>query len=237
MTDTAEKPIVDGIDPLSPPYMVGPATGRFAAGSDPAKREQIIDGAKRVFMRMGFDAASMNDVTREAGVSKGTIYVYFQSKEDLFAALMEREKGRFTEELRDILAHCDSVESGLRDFALAFVRQILFTDMIPAMRTVIGVLNRMPGVCQRFLSTPTNARTVLQAFLARQVEAGVLVIDDTDLAARQFIDLSTGSYFKQRLFAEPSDTDGGEIERVVLSAVRVFLCAYSKTAPQMVPLS
>lgn len=53
------------------------ASGRFAAGEDPAKRRQILDGAKRVFMRMGFDAASMNDVTREAGVSKGTLYVYF----------------------------------------------------------------------------------------------------------------------------------------------------------------
>ena len=49
---------------------------RLAAGQDPIKRRQILEGAQLVFMRMGFDAASMNDITREAGVSKGTIYVY-----------------------------------------------------------------------------------------------------------------------------------------------------------------
>jgi AcrR family transcriptional regulator len=61
--------------------------GRLAAGQDPAKRQQILEGADRVFSQMGFDAASMNDITREAGVSKGTIYVYFDSKEELFMEL------------------------------------------------------------------------------------------------------------------------------------------------------
>lgn len=231
MSDGAEKDMVIEVEETAPPYMCAPPSGRFAAGADPVKREQIIDGAKRVFMRMGFDAASMNDVTREAGVSKGTIYVYFQSKEDLFAALIDREKGRFAEELRDILAHAETVEEGLSQFATAFVRQILFTDMIPAMRTVIGVLSRMPRLCQRFLATPGNARTVLQEYLGRQVEAGTLAIDDTDLAARQFVDLSTGSYFKQRLFGEQIDsTDDVEIRRTVASAVRVFLAAYRAPA-------
>ena len=75
--------------------------GRPAAGQDPVKRQQIIDGARRVFIDMGFDAASMNDITREAGVSKGTIYVYFASKEELFEALIEEERGTiFNEHVR-----------------------------------------------------------------------------------------------------------------------------------------
>ena len=40
--------------------------GRPAAGQDPAKRQQIIDGAKRCFLELGFEAASMNDITAEA---------------------------------------------------------------------------------------------------------------------------------------------------------------------------
>src|ERR671931_410522 len=66
--------------------------GRPAAGQDPAKRKQIIEGARRVFIDMGFDAASMNDITREAGVSKGTIYVYFANKEELFECLIDEER-------------------------------------------------------------------------------------------------------------------------------------------------
>ncbi len=205
-----------------------PSSSRFAAGEDPVKRGQILDGAKRVFMKMGFDAASMNDVTREAGVSKGTIYVYFDSKEDLFAALIEREKGRFTETLRDILADSHDVEDGLRRFGIAFARQILVGDMIPAMRTVLGVVDRMPGLCSRFLSAaPANARTVLEAFLRRKMAEGALKSVDEELAARQFIDLATGTYFKLKLFNEVKAVpDQTEIDRVVDSAIYVFMAAY-----------
>lgn len=208
------------------------AAARFAAGEDPAKREQILDGARSAFMKMGFDAASMNDVTREAGVSKGTIYVYFQSKEDLFAALIEREKGRFTDALRDILADSEDAEQGLRRFAHAFVRQIVETDMIPAMRTVLGVVDRMPGLCHRFLSNaPSNARSVLEAFIRRQIARGALSTEDPDLAARQFIDLATGTFFKQRLFGEmAAPPEQAEVERIIDSAVNVFMAAYGRPA-------
>src|SRR6266568_153650 len=55
------------------------------------KRRQIIDGARAVFLAQGFDAASMSDIARKAGVSKGTLYVYFKSKEELFEAITEEQ--------------------------------------------------------------------------------------------------------------------------------------------------
>ncbi|MBP1849022.1 TetR/AcrR family transcriptional regulator [Rhizobium halophytocola] len=206
------------------------ANVRFAAGEDPAKREQILDGAQRVFLREGFDAASMNDVTREAGVSKGTIYVYFSNKEDLFAALIERQKGRFTTVLRDVLHDSKTVEEGLTRFAHAFVHQIVGTDMILAMRTVLGVIDRMPGVCRGFLtSSPINARTVLIDFIKLHVEEGNLSVDDPDMAARQFIDISTATYFKMKLFNElPKAPTQKETNYVVECAVKVFMKAYGK---------
>ena len=51
---------------------------------DSAKRRQIVQGARSIFLAQGFDAASMNDIARAAGVSKGTLYVYFDKKEQLF---------------------------------------------------------------------------------------------------------------------------------------------------------
>ncbi|MBD0354642.1 MAG: helix-turn-helix transcriptional regulator, partial [Rubrobacteraceae bacterium] len=49
-----------------------------------AKRDQILDGARRVFLRDGFAGASTDDIAAEAGVSKRTLYAYYPSKEDLF---------------------------------------------------------------------------------------------------------------------------------------------------------
>ncbi|QRM53160.1 TetR/AcrR family transcriptional regulator [Sinorhizobium sp. BG8] len=202
--------------------------GRRAAGEDPAKREQILEGAKRVFMEQGFDAASMNDITRAAGVSKGTIYVYFQNKEDLFAELIERERTRISETAGHALDAGLSVEQALHDFGVIFCTHISSNYTINAMRIVIGAMSRMPALACSFLSSMRmNPVTVLKAYLDRQVSASTLAIDDTEMAARQFLELSTVGIFKPRLFgsmASPPPTD--EIERIVNSAVRVFLAAY-----------
>jgi AcrR family transcriptional regulator len=58
---------------------------------DSSKRRQILDGAGKVFMDLGFDGASMNEIARAAGVSKGTLYVYFTDKSRLFEAIVEDE--------------------------------------------------------------------------------------------------------------------------------------------------
>ncbi len=179
-------------------------------------------------MKMGYDAASMNDVTREAGVSKGTIYVYFQSKEELFAALIERAKGIFTESIRELLSQHPDPDEGLRLYAGAFVNQIFNSEMIPAMRILLGVIDRMPSLCQRFFAgSPNNGRTVLKDYLDMQVAAGRLSIDDTELAASQFIELTVGSLFKGKLFNEiPKRPEDQELHRIIEGGIRVFFSAY-----------
>lgn len=203
---------------------------RFAAGADPAKRGQIIEGAKRVFMRLGFDAASMNDITREAGVSKGTIYVYFENKEDLFGAIIEQERQRITLMLKDILAGSEEVEDGLFRFGVGFATHITSPQTINAMRTLIGVTTRMPKLCSRFFHSPANVRTVLEDFIKRHVALGNLEVEDTDLAARQFIELASGTFFKLRLFGDLDDVPpDSDLDRTVRSAIRMFMAAYGRS--------
>ncbi|WP_421872841.1 TetR/AcrR family transcriptional regulator [Pararhizobium sp.] len=220
--------LADTTETLDCPGEAFSLSGRRAAGEDPAKREQIIEGAKRVFMSVGFDAASMNDITREAGVSKGTIYVYFQNKEDLFSAMIEKERAIFLAAVRTVLAAHEDAATGLYKFGVSFVSHMTDEKVITAMRTVLGVRDRMPDLCKRFFKGPENLRSVLQEFLAHQVDIGSLTIDDLDLAAGQFLDLSSGGFFKLRLFgtmetAPPPE----EIDRVIGGAVRVFMAAYA----------
>ena len=66
-------------------------TLQIAADEDSSKRRQILDGARKVFMDLGFDGASMGEIARSAGVSKGTLYVYFADKNRLFEAIVEEE--------------------------------------------------------------------------------------------------------------------------------------------------
>ncbi len=63
-------------------------------GHDPEKRRRLIEAAAKQFARSGFDAASMDDIAREAGVAKGTTYLYFRGKRDLFLAVLDELRRR-----------------------------------------------------------------------------------------------------------------------------------------------
>src|SRR3954447_16645512 len=145
--------------------------GRPAAGQDPVKRSQIIDGARRVFIDKGFEAASMNDITREAGVSKGTIYVYFANKEELFEALIEEERGTIFNDLYLALEQAGEVRDTLIRFGVALATKITSEKVTRAQRTVIGICERIPELGARFYERgPKHGHAKLMTFLNSAVE-------------------------------------------------------------------
>jgi AcrR family transcriptional regulator len=219
-----EKVEADGC-PLMPE---GVRRGRPAAGQDPVKRKQIIDGARRVFIDMGFDAASMNDITREAGVSKGTIYVYFANKEELFEAIVEEERGSIFNNLYGALESGDGLRETLISFGMALSFKITCEKVIRAQRTIIGVSERMPDLGKRFYERgPMHGHKVFMDFLEAAEKKGLLQMKDASLAAYQFTDLAMAGLFRQCIFAYRSDPPSEEeMLYVVTAGVDVFLKAY-----------
>ncbi len=202
--------------------------GRLGAGENPAKRDQILDGAKKVFAANGFDGASMNDITKAAGVSKGTIYVYFNNKEELFAGLIHRERERIFDAVGSILVDTKPLQDVLFDFGMMFGRHMSNADTVRSLRMVLGVIDDMPEVANMFLNCgPTKGAHQLKDYLATRVDKGELVLEDPLLAARQFADLCTAGLFKPCLFNERVQPDDAEIEKTVRSAIRVFMKAYA----------
>lgn len=210
--------------------------GRPAAGQDPAKRSQIIDGARRVFIEMGFDAASMNDITRAAGVSKGTIYVYFASKEELFEALIEEERSAIFNDLYNALETGTDLRETLVRYGTALVLKITSDKVMSAQRTVIGICERMPELGARFYERgPKRGHDKLVSFLRRAVDNGHLTIPDPNIAAYQFTELCLAGLFRQRIFGyRPVPPNAEEIGAVVNAGVDVFLKAYARDAAQAI---
>lgn len=203
-------------------------TGRRAAGQDPNKRAQILDGAKRCFLSLGFEAASMNEITSEAGVSKGTLYVYFEDKEDLFKALIDREKSAVMAAAKTQLEAGGTIPEALQRFGVYVTTRLTSEEVIRAQRMVLGVAERMPEVAARFFTGDSfSAHHILQEYLDARVAAGELNITDTDLASRQFLELSMASVYKRRLFGNlPEPMPLPQIERVVASGVAMFMKSY-----------
>lgn len=218
---------------LEPRHVKAISRNRRVAGADPDKRHQILEGAHAVFTARGFDAASMNDIAAAANVSKGTLYVYFEDKEHLFVALIEREREKQKQGMYEALAEEPGLEQALTNFGSGLVRLLTNPFALSAHRIVLGVAERMPDLGREFYERgPMQGAQRLAAFLDQRVAKSELAIDDTALAAAQFVDLAQSTLMRPRLFnAVRTPPSEDEIARVVGEAVAMFMMRYGvKTA-------
>ena len=200
---------------------------QIAEVADTAKRRQIIEGARQIFMRDGFDGASMNDITRAAGVSKGTVYAYFPSKEALFEALIREDRRIQAERICRFSADDENVEKVLREIARNIVAAVTQPGHIAHLRTVIAAAAKFPSIGHAFYEAgPMYGAGRLAAYLDRQVSAGRLRIDDTQRAAFQYIDMCLARPLKQMLFCVIEMPDPAEMEKAIDSAIAMFMAAY-----------
>lgn len=209
---------------------VHPTTLRLVGDEDNSKRRQILDGASKVFMDRGFDGASMCEIARAAGVSKGTLYVYFADKNRLFEAIVEEE----TIEHSKVAFNFDperDVPATLREFGRAYIRLLCRPGGGSAIRTVMAIAERMPEVGRRYYENVLE-KTIgrLAAYLEVHVQTGEVAIDDCTLAASQFMLMCQASLFLPFIFqAAPAPSDE-RIAQVIESATRMFLAAYRAKA-------
>jgi AcrR family transcriptional regulator len=203
-----------------------PNTIHLAAEEDSSKRRQILDGARKVFMDLGFDGASMNEIARSAGVSKGTLYVYFADKNRLFEAIVQEEAlthgqvGFNFDPGRD-------VETTLREFGKAYIELVCRPGGGSAIRTVMAIAERMPDVGRRYYENVLE-RTInrLADYLQAHVKSNDLVIENCQLAASQFHQMCQASLFLPWVFQAAPAPSAERIAEVVESATRMFMAAY-----------
>src|ERR1700710_2404186 len=145
-------------------------TGLHVVGDeDSSKRRQILDGASKVFMDLGFDGASMGEIARAAGVSKGTLYVYFADKNRLFEAIVEEEV-LDQQKVAFNFNPARDVATTLHEFGQAYIELLCRPGGGSAIRTVMAIAERMPEVGSRFYRHVV-AHTI--ARLAAYLDAGV----------------------------------------------------------------
>ncbi|WOH49489.1 TetR/AcrR family transcriptional regulator [Bradyrhizobium sp. sBnM-33] len=193
---------------------------------DSSKRRQILDGARKVFMDLGFDGASMSEIARSAGVSKGTLYVYFADKSRLFEAIVEDEAFEKSKIAYNLDPKRD-VEATLREFGRTYIGSICRPGGGSSIRTVMAIAERMPEVGRQFYEN-VLAKTInrLAEYLQAHVRSNDLAIDDCGLAAALFLQMCQATLFLPFVFqAEPAPS-AERIARVVDSATRMFLRTY-----------
>jgi AcrR family transcriptional regulator len=192
------------------------------------KFDQVLEGARKVFMRDGFEGASVDDIVREAGVSKATLYSYFPDKRLLFIEVAKIECQAQSDDAVAQIASTDDVRHALTTAAKRMTRFFMSDVGLQVHRIIVGESQRFPEIGREFYeSGPAKVHAILRQFLQRSVEAGSLRIDDIDLAADQFPELcKAGLHLKLVLGLREPPTDA-EIDRVIEGAVDLFMCKYS----------
>ncbi|RXT55954.1 hypothetical protein B6S44_07655 [Bosea sp. Tri-44] len=150
-------------------------------------RRQILDGARQVFLRNGFVGTSIEQITTQTGVSKATIYRYFESKDALFGALITGEAERIAGTLPSIDPEDPDPVSALRHFGIAILETLNNPTTIITLRLIIGALSRFPQLGEEFWRHSLGPTVKeIAAYLDVHAKVCNVRIDDSRAAAEEF---------------------------------------------------
>ncbi|WP_281826481.1 TetR/AcrR family transcriptional regulator [Jannaschia rubra] len=191
------------------------------------KFDQVLEGARHVFMAEGFDGASVDAIARAAGVSKATLYSYFPDKRVLFIEVARSECCLQMDEAEAITAGHSAPAEVLRAAAERMLAFFLSDFGQSIFRMFVAEADRFPDLGRQFYDTgPGLLRARMVAYLRDAVTQGTLAIDDFELAADQFAELCKASLFPELVFGIRKSATEAERRRVIDGAVETFMARY-----------
>lgn len=136
------------------------------------RANRILDAAATLILRWGYNKTTIDDIAREAGVAKGTIYLHWKTREDLFGALMKRERIELGKDLSlNIMADpAGCLPRGIfRHTALALMKRPLLKAVLLRDLDVLGKLARSEHASDSYLERLVGFQTYLEFLRERDL--------------------------------------------------------------------
>lgn len=190
------------------------------------KYDQIINAAVAEFQEKGFSAARMNDVSLRAGVSKRTVYKYFESKEKLFQSIIDALADRFAGVLDIRYQKGRPIRDQLIDLAWAEGQLLISAEVMAMARMIISETMRNPELAEA-AQGKIDKTSVFISMLKEASANGELSIESPEEAAVEFIGLIKSKAFWPVIFGAPLATEE-QMSRIVESSVDMMLCRYRR---------
>lgn len=189
---------------------------------DVRKDEAILEAANRLFAERGL-AVSMDEIARQAGVSKQTLYNRFASKVEIARALAARR----SEVISAPLQQDGPPEQVLEAFALGLLEKLGCSSHASSLRAAIMAATEAPELGQAvYEAGPLEGRRRLAAWLRAQTRAGRLAVDDPDMAAEMFSGMVLGHGHLRAFFGLETVPPGSAAARAKACARR-FVRAFA----------
>jgi len=159
------------------------------------KRQSILKSATALFLEQGFQKASMERIALNAPVSKATLYKYFDSKNELLAAVISELSLILIETMNDVSMDTGSVENNLKKIAIVFVDLIYSAEALAIYRLVISECHAFPELGELvYNSGPQAAIELLDNFLKEANKEAQLSVVNTQFSAEAFFSLLKGDF-------------------------------------------
>ncbi|WP_370230081.1 TetR/AcrR family transcriptional regulator [Cognatishimia sp.] len=191
------------------------------------KVDQVLAGAREVFMRDGFEGASVDEIAKVSGVSKATLYSYFTDKRRLFQEVIQAECDRMSGEIEARIDPTAPTREALQTAAYGLTSFLVSRFAQRVFRICLAERDRFPELSQTYFENgPKNGHDQLVLHLRAAAECGELKIDNIDMAAYQFTELCKADLFVRAAFGVESDFSQEEIALVAEEAVETFMARY-----------
>jgi AcrR family transcriptional regulator len=190
------------------------------------RRLSILEVAKSSFLEHGYSATSMSAISAELGGSKGTLWNYFPSKEELFAAVLDHATLAYRQQLGSVLQPSADLHATLTAFCRSFIAKVTTEDGIRLHRLLAAEAGRFPELGEIFYRrAPQPTQQMLADFFAGEMNAGHMREDDPLAAARVLASLCLGG-LHQRVLWGIGEATPDEVEKEARYAVDIFARAF-----------
>jgi len=190
------------------------------------RREHILKVAREVFFEQGYSAASMSMIAARLGGSKGTLYNYFKSKEELFEAQVRDSCGQAAERILKTSPHGEPLET-LTRLGEQYLQHLYTESNAQMLRILVAEAQRSPELGRVFFEVgPERGRKALQEYLEAAHARGALSVPNCALAAEQLMSLCKGSTHLQFLLNLIPPVTEEQIRMQIAQAVSAFMTLY-----------
>ena len=191
------------------------------------RRAAIIGIAHAAFLADGYAATSMSTIAARVGGSKATLYNYFSSKEELFAAVVSKKCEQLQTLLYDAQVESGDFRSALQNFGERFIALVLQEESVATYRMVMAECERFPELGRAFYDTGMKqGRARLAEYFEQAIAAGDLRQCDSALMANYFFDLCMSGIHIRKLWNVQPPLSTGDIRDNVARAIAIFMAAF-----------
>ena len=200
-----------------------------AAPDDAAamRRKAFVDAARELFFANGYAGTTMSSIASKVGGSKTTLWTYFPSKEELFAAVVDDIVAQYGDALAIDLPLDEPVPDVLRTFGNLLMTKLTATPILSLFRLVVGEAERFPHLAETFYERgPRRGKGRAALWVGEKMVRGEIRMGDPMRAVQQFTGLCQSGIYQFAMLNLPESRDLDRLRGDVDAAVDTFCRAW-----------